>query len=128
MLIPTEMKDSLLQNCLKVFSEARGKIVDALESLWLVHENSAWEGEYDSFSDFCEQGLRISRSTGSKYIKVYKHYVVNASLTAKQLRNADVECLYLALATEGTPEKQFSRAPTLSRAELKDEAVEGKFG
>ena len=90
--------------------------------------SSSWKGEYDSFSDFCEQGIDISRSTGSKYVKIYDHYVANGSLAVKQLRDADVECLYLAIGTEGTPEKQFSRALTLSRAELKDEAVEGKFG
>ena len=122
------IQKTLLNECLEAFANARGKIIDALESLWAVHENNAWEGRYNSFSEFCESGLKISRSTGSKYIKVYEHYIKNASLTIQQLRDADVECLYLALGTEGTPEKQYSNALTLSRAELKDEAVEGKFG
>lgn len=100
------------------------KIVDALESLWKVNEVNAWEGSYGSFSEFCEDGLKIDKGTGSKYLAVYGHYVASGSCTVQQLRKVDIGKLYAAMKTGGTPELQYSRALTLTRKELRQEVTD----
>lgn len=118
----TLTKTQVLEGCINAFKDARSKVADALEMLWAVFETKAWEGSYNSWSEFLEDGLQIARSTGSQYLSIYDNYVKHGGLTVKQLREADMAKLYLAARTGGTPDEQYQRAITLSREELKSEA------
>lgn len=115
------MKNELLKQCVAVFSNARQGVIEAIQLLYQVHESEAYKAEFETFSEFCEEALDISRSTGSQYIAVYKHYVVEGGLTVKQLRQTDTAKLYTAISLPGTPQKHFAAATTLSRDELKAE-------
>lgn len=115
---------TLLTDCIRAFTEARGKIADAMESLWKVHEAKAWEGEYESWTDFCEEGLKISHSTASQYVQIYDRYVNQGRLTVNQIRQVDPVKLYKALKLVGTPEQQYSTALTWRREDFKDDLKE----
>ena len=118
------LSNNILTDCIEAFNQARGAIADALELLWSVNKQEAWKGSYNSFSEFCEDGLQISRSTGNQYVAIYQHYVAEGCITVKQLRNADMNKLYRAISLTGTPEQQYSKALTLSRSELRNEKTE----
>lgn len=115
---------TLVGECIKAFTTARTAIADALALLWDVHSQESWRGEYENWTAFCEDGLKISHGTASQYVKVFDHYVKNGGLAANRLRQADLTKLYLATTTKGSPEEQYARAVTLSRAELREQRKE----
>ncbi len=115
---------TVLDTCIQKFTQARTSIADAIQSLWEVKQTVAWKSRFTSWTEFCEDGLKINHSTASQYLSVYEHYIEKGKLTVNRLREADMAKLYKALQTKGTPEEQYSRALTLSRAELRDAANE----
>lgn len=115
---------TLVDNCIEAFTSARVAIADALQMLWEVHANGYWSSKYSSWTEFCEDGLKISHSTASQYVKVYDHYVAQGGLAANELRKADLTKLYLATSTAGSAKDQYSRALTLSRSDLRDQRKE----
>ncbi len=113
--------NDLLTECIAAFQDARGKIIDAIQTLYAVSDTEAWKDGYTSFSDFCESGLGISKSTGSQYLALYSRYAIEGGISLKQLRNVSPDKLYAAIKLNGTPEQQYSKALTLTRRELKEE-------
>ncbi len=122
----TELTGDVLERTIEMFRTARMAVADAIASLYEVYKTEAWEGRYGSWSEFCEDGLQISKSLGSQYVAVYEYYVEHGSLTVEQIREADIGKLYLALGTEGAPEEKLNIAKTLSRGELKEMISETK--
>lgn len=113
---------TLIDKTIKAFADARGSVADAIESLYEVYKTEAWEGRYSSWSEFCEDGLQISKSLGSQYVAVYGYYIEESSLAVKLLREVDISKAYTALALPGTAIEKLDKARFLNRQELRAEA------
>lgn len=105
----------IVEKCVEQFHEARGSVVAAMPLLFQVWEGKLWADKYSSLSEFLD-ACGISRSQASRLITVYARFQ-----GIEQLNSVDPEKLYLSLKLDGTPEEQFAKAATLSRAELKEQ-------
>jgi len=121
-----EISADIVDKTIEMFRSARIAVADAIGALYEVYKSEAWEGRYSSWSEFCEDGLQISRSLGSQYVSVYEYYIGQGSLTVEQIREADIGKLYLAINTGGTPEEKLVIAKALTRSELRDLVAEEK--
>lgn len=113
---------SIIQDCIEAFHKARGSVVEAMPLLYEIWEEELWSSEYNSLSEFLD-ACGVSRSQASRLITVYARFK-----DIPQLETVDPERLYLAAKLDGTPEEQFAKAATLSRAELKEQDVFEKTG
>jgi len=121
----TELSN-LLQETRKAFADIRGSVVVAMQKLHEVYESKAWEGVASSWSEFVESDLGISQGFASKLLSVNKHYVLEGGYSHANIANIDVEKLYLAAKSGGTPAEQIEKAKTLNRSELRQEREETK--
>lgn len=112
---------TLLEQTKKAFADVRSSVVVAMQKLYQVKEESAWESVASSWGEYVESELGISQGFSSKLLSVNKHYLLEANIAPEKIENIDYECLYLAAKTEGTPEEQVEKARTLTRRELKEE-------
>lgn len=112
----------VLEECIAQFKEARGSVVKAMPLLYQVWERELWSHKYTSLGEFLDE-CGISRSQASRLIAVYARFQ-----GVSQLNSVDPEKLYLSLKLDGSPEEQFAKAATLSRAELKEQDVFEKTG
>lgn len=111
---------NLLEETKQLFENVRKSIVHAMQALHKVNEERAWEGQYSSFGEFVEDGLKISQGFASKLLSVNRHYLLNGGLSPEKLVGIDYEKLYLASKLPGTPDEQVAIASTLSRREIKE--------
>ena len=125
----TELSTKIINKAIECFVSARQRISEGMGYLFQISEKNLWDnGEYSSFGEFCEQGCGISAATGSKLVKVYRHYVIEGGLSHAKLQRIDAEKLYLAVSLPGSHEKQLVKAETWTRQEIKDELASGEFG
>lgn len=117
---------NVVDRTIEMFRNARMAVADAIASLYEVYQTEAWQGRFGSWSEFCEDGLQISKSLGSQYISVYEYYIKNGGLTVERIREADIGKLYLALNADGRPEEKLAIAKTLTRGELRQLVAEEK--
>lgn len=110
---------NLLLKTKEAFAGVRSSIVEAMECLYQVKEQSAWESVADTFGEYVEQELGISQSFASKLLTVNRIYVIEGGVSQDKLKNIDYECLYLAGKTEGTVHEKIEKARLLTRQELK---------
>lgn len=118
------LRRTIVDECIEKFQNARGSVADAIESLYHVHKTEAWVERYGSFSEFCEEGLKISKSLGSQYVAIYGRYIEEGGLTVERLRDVDTAKLYRALKQPGTPQEQYAIATTWSRNDFRDDKKE----
>lgn len=112
----------IVEECIAQFRNARGSVVMAMPLLYKISEENLWEARYSSLGEFLDE-CGISRSQASRLIAVYARFQ-----GVSQLNSVDPEKLYLSLKLDGSPEEQFAKAATLSRAELKEQDVFEKTG
>lgn len=125
----THPTDQVLQRAQECFSGVRQRIAEGMEYLYIIQADKLWDnGQYSSFGEYVEQGLGISEGMASKLIKTYKHYILNGSLSQRNLEGVDAEKAYLAISLPGTPEEQLIKAETLTRREIKEQLVEETHG
>lgn len=110
----------LLDDCIQKFHSARFSIAEAMASLYLVKKNESWEGKFSSWQEFCEDGLKYSRSLCDQYCANYEHYILKGSLTVNDLVKADMAKLYKARHLKGTPVEHYALVLTHGRGELRD--------
>lgn len=116
-----------LDKAIECFKGARQRVADGMSYLWEINEGSLWDnGQYSSFTDFCESGCGISRSMASKLLRVYQHYVIDGKVS--QINYIDTDKLYLAIGLPGSPSKQLVKADTLTRQQIRDELAADEFG
>lgn len=99
--------DAILDECIEAFAQARDAIFSALDKLYKVHRDELWRGRYDSWAEFCQDGLKRSRSLGDQYVAIYQHYVLDGTLTVNELKEADHALLYKYRKLKGTPKEQY---------------------
>lgn len=116
------LSTSIIEDCIDAFHEARGSVVKAMPLLYTIWEKDLWSEQYSSLGEFLDV-CGVSRSQASRLITVYARF-----RDVPQLETVDPERLYLAAKLDGTPEEQFAKAATLSRAELKEQDVFEKTG
>lgn len=110
---------NLLDETITIFQTIRSGVVLAMQKLYQVKEEGAWEGKYSSFGEFVEEGLGISQGFASKLLTVNKHYLLEGAVSPEQITGIDYEKLYMASKLGGRVEEQLAKAKTLSRSELK---------
>lgn len=111
---------NIADQCIALFRETRKSLMIAAKLLWQVREEGAFNGKWDNFSDYLEQGCGISRGYGSKLLASYEHYILNGGLSEDKVAKVDVDKLYNALSLKGTPAEQLSKALTLTRRDIKE--------
>lgn len=125
-----KLANPILKDCVDAFKRARSSLFEGVALLYQIKENSLWEGQFDSYTAFLEEGCDIDRGYGSRILAAYEHFVVKGGVDQGQLNNIDPNKLYLAIPLierDGAVQATES-ARLLSRAEIKDEVREEKFG
>lgn len=119
---------SVVDKCIVLFRDTRMAMADAIVALYEVWDKELWKDKSESFSEFCEDHLKMSQSQASKMIAVYKRYCVESTFAANIVANISMENLYLATKLEGTPKQQLEKARLLKRTELTAQKVYEQTG
>lgn len=114
----------LLEHVGQLFTKARENIFEGISGLHEIFDKELWKGAYETFGNYCEAVCQLNPSQASRYLKVYRHYVLSGSFSTLNLTDTDPDKLYLAIGTKGDPKEQYARASTLTRGELKQELAE----
>ena len=112
---------NLADQCIKLFREARKSLLEAAKLLWQVREEGAFKDKYETFTEYVEQGVGVSRGYASKLLTAYQFYCIEGGVSHEKLAKVDVEKLYQAISLTGTPDEKLSKALTLTRREIKEE-------
>lgn len=124
-----EIENDILLKAARCFEGVRQRISEGMGYLYEISEKNLWDnGQYSSFSEFCESGCGISKSFASRLLTVYKHYVIEGGVSQRNLELTDPDKLYLAIGLPGSPDKQLVKAETLTRQEIKDELASDENG
>jgi hypothetical protein len=116
--MPNLEPQEMIDNCKECFSHARQNIALGTKLLWEIKENELWKGDSESYSEFCEMTLGISKSFASKLTTNWNHYVIEGKLNEEQIAGIDSEKLYLATKLPESVELQLSIAAGNSRRDL----------
>lgn len=97
--------------------------------LYKIREDRLWEGTYDSYNDFLHV-IHLTPGNASILASVHKNYVVDGGIPTESLAGISYSNLYEAIPLiekEGVTVAAV-KAETLTRAEIKDEVRDQKFG
>lgn len=97
--------------------------------LFKIREERLWEGTYDTYNDFL-QVLHLTPGNASILASVHKNYVLDGGIPAESLSGIPYSNLYEAipLIEKDGVTGAAVKAETLTRAEIKDEVRDQKFG
>lgn len=98
------------------------------EMLYYIKTDELYKGKWESFASYLAE-MDIKESQASKYITVYKNWILEAGVSPRKLQEIGVDKAYTALPLlkSGT-EEAVKKATSLKRAELRDEVYESKNG
>lgn len=97
--------------------------------LYKIQEERLWEGSYDTFKDFLAEA-RITPGNASILSSIHRSYIVEGGIKQEELAGVPYSNLYEAIPLiekEGVTSAAV-KAETLTRAEIKDEIYDHKFG
>lgn len=119
---------SVIEKCIALAHEGRQVMSLFAETLYEVAEQELWREKADSFSEFCEEHLKISQSQSSKILSVYKRFCIEGNFAPNVLSSVSLENAYLSLRLEGSPKEQLEKARTLRRQELSAQKIYEQSG
>ena len=129
--VPTALQlegKDLLKECILAFTAAKNSLFEAAQMLWFIRRDEVWKDEYDSWTDFVQNGIKMDKGRVSKLLTSYEHFVVQNGVELAQLTEAQEESLYLASKMEGTVDEQLAKSLTLTRSELRAQSLYEKTG
>jgi hypothetical protein len=99
--------------------------------LFKIREERLYEPFYDSFNVYCDE-LKLSQSTISKLVNIYKKFILEYGFTAKQLMKAGgwgVMAEALPVIKSKADARDFlEKAETLTLRDMRKEVLEKKTG
>ncbi len=112
-----------------LIKEVESNFFQIAEILYGVRSSASWQSKFATWEDFLDE-VRLSKSTASMLLKVYKHFVIDGGRKTEQLIGAGYSNLYEAipLLKEEDVDTVIAKAKTLTRSELKAEVKEEKYG
>jgi len=114
---------TVLDETASFFTTARQNLMAGAAGLYKIRTEELWKEKYASFAEYLED-IQVSQGMASKLISTFQFYVLDNGFSQAKLENIDHEKLYLALKLEGTAEKKYTSALTLSRQELRQEVID----
>lgn len=115
---------TLLDQTKKAFANVRSSVVVAMQFLYTVREEGAWEEVSETWTDYVRDELGISQGFASKLISVNNHYLIEGAVSPENISGIDYEKLYMAAQTAGTAEEHIEKARLLTRRELREEKID----
>ncbi len=116
-----ELQTGLIRETKDLLNAVRGSSIKIGENLYTIKQNLE---QGTDWGDLIRDEFDISESFASKLMSIYKGFVIDGGVSREQLEGIDGEKLYLALKLEGTAEERISKAATLTRREIREEAVD----
>lgn len=121
------MKESVkyVRDTLKLRDTIEGAFIALGERFYKISEQSLWHGVYESYAEFLTD-MRVSESTASKLMQVYKVYIVEYKIAPAKLAKIGYSNLYMAIpliAKQGV-EVAIEKAGSLRREDIEDEVRE----
>lgn len=101
------------------------------EKLKVIRETNAWEGRYEDFNDFTDNGLKMNKGTVSKLIQIFETFVERYKFPRETLAEASWTNLYTVIPlieNKQDAETWVDRASTLTRTDLGRFIKEKKTG
>jgi hypothetical protein len=101
------------------------------ESLKIIHENDSWQGKYEDYADFIENGLKMNQGTASKLVKIFETFVEKYAFPREKLIETSWTNLYTVIPLiqdKDDAEEWIDKASTLTRTDLGREIEERKTG
>lgn len=119
------------QNAIELKQHAEVTFVALAGHLYKIREERLWEGGYTSFDEFCDE-LRMSQSTISKLISIYKVFIVELGFTDDEIAKSGgwsvlAETLPL-ISSRSVAEHWLGLTTTLSLRDIRKEVLEAKNG
>ena len=91
------------------------------ETIKKIRDNNAWEGKYEDFADFVENGLKMNQGTASKLVKIYETFVEKYNFPREKLIETSWTHLYQVIPlieNKEDAEEWIDKASTLTRTDL----------
>ena len=101
------------------------------ETIKKIRDNNAWEGKYEDFADFVENGLKMNQGTASKLVKIYDTFIEKYGFPREKLIETSWTHLYQVIPlieNKGDAEEWIDKASTLTRTDLGREIKERQTG
>lgn len=111
----------LIEQTKNLLHAVRGSSIKIGENLYLLKQGMEPGANW---GDMIRDEFDISESFASKLMSIHKAFVLEGGISQEKLEGIDGEKLYLSLKLEGTPEERLSKAQTLTRREIREEAVD----
>lgn len=111
----------LIEQTRLLLNAVRGSSIKIGENLYNIKKNMAPGTDW---GDLLRDEFDISEGFASKLMSIHKVLVVEGGISQEKLEGIDGEKLYLALKLEGTAEEKVAKAETLTRREIREEAVD----
>lgn len=111
----------LIEQTRVLLNAVRGSSIKIGENLYNIKKSLALSTDW---GDLLRDEFDISEGFASKLMSIHKVLVVEGGISQKKLEGIDGEKLYLALKLEGTAEEKVAKAETLTRREIREEAVD----
>lgn len=111
----------LIEQTKQLLHAVRGSSIKIGENLYVIKQ-SLEPGA--NWGDMLRDEFDISEGFASKLMRIHKAFVLEGGISQAKLEGIDGEKLYLALKLEGTAEERVAKAQTLTRRDLREEAVD----
>ena len=126
-----EISNSYLETTKKLKDKLEEAYWELGKRLCKIRDEELWAGIYDNFELFLDE-MKMSASTASKLITVYKTFVVEYQIEESKLIQAgdwnNVYEVAKMITTKAEAEDWLHKATVLSRKDLRDEIVEKRTG
>lgn len=119
-LVGGSLAGNSIEKCIKLFSKARGSLMEAALSLYDIKTNKKWRAQFSSFNEFLLE-LQIDPAQASRLCSVVEHYIVQGGIEPTQISDHSPEKLYRAMRLPLSPIEQALRASTWTTQELRAE-------
>lgn len=101
------------------------------EKIKQIRDENAWEGKYEDFADFVENGLKMNQGTASKLVKIFETFVEKYAFPREKLIETSWTHLYQVIPlieNKRDAEDWVEKASTLTRTDLGREIKERQTG
>lgn len=116
------------EEAIKIKRNLEAGFLTLAEMLYYIKKDELYNGKWESFASYLAE-MDVKESQASKYISVYKSWILEAGVSPLKLQEIGVDKAYTALPLlkEGK-DQAVKKASTLKREELRDEIYESRNG
>lgn len=123
----------------KKYIEETKKLRNALEQgffslgerLYKIRTEKLYEGQYESFSEFVIEGMKMTESTASRLITVYQTFVLEYKMDESKIAEVGWNLLYnigRIVSTKSEALEFINKAKVMTNKDIDSELREFKYG